>query len=104
MNSGLRSATPMPLRSPCVEVCKMDPATQLCLGCCRTREERDWWVAYSDAQQRDVRRRCEQRKLCGPFVTKLLLDSCHQFLGGYRLRDDSMLAGFCFLALDQQCG
>jgi len=28
----------------------MDPVTQLCLGCCRTQEERDWWVAYSDAQ------------------------------------------------------
>ena len=37
-----------------VKVCQMDPATQLCLGCCRTQEERDWWVAYTSAQQREV--------------------------------------------------
>jgi hypothetical protein len=62
MKSGLSSVTPMPVRSPCVKVCEMDPATQLCRGCCRTQEERDWWVAYSDAQQRDVLWRCEQRR------------------------------------------
>ncbi len=58
----MKSATPTPVRSPCVKVCEMDPATQLCRGCCRTQEERDWWVAYSDAQQRDVLLRCEQRR------------------------------------------
>jgi len=54
--------TPMAVRSPCVKVCQMDPVTQLCLGCSRTQEERDWWVAYSDAQQREVLQRCEQRR------------------------------------------
>ena len=44
------ATTPIAVRSPCVKVCQMDPVTQLCLGCCRTQEERDWWVAYSDAQ------------------------------------------------------
>lgn len=62
MKSGSSAATPMPVRSPCVKVCEMDPATQLCRGCCRTQEERDWWVAYSDGQQREVLRRCEQRR------------------------------------------
>ncbi len=62
MKSATTSATPTPVRSPCVKVCEMDPATQLCRGCCRTQEERDWWVAYSDAQQRDVLLRCEQRR------------------------------------------
>ena len=62
MKSGLHAATPMPVRSPCVKVCEMDPVTQLCRGCHRTQEERDWWVAYSDAQQRDVLLRCEQRR------------------------------------------
>jgi predicted Fe-S protein YdhL (DUF1289 family) len=71
MNSGLRSATPTPVHSPCVEGCKMDPATRLCPGCCRTRKERDWWVAYSGTQQRDVLQGCDQRKLFGPFLTKL---------------------------------
>lgn len=62
MKSGFRAETPVPVRSPCVKVCQMDPATQLCLGCCRTQDERDWWVAYSDAQQREVMQRCEQRR------------------------------------------
>jgi predicted Fe-S protein YdhL (DUF1289 family) len=54
--------TPTPVRSPCVKVCEMDPATQLCRGCCRTQDERDWWVAYTDDQQRQVLQRCEQRR------------------------------------------
>ena len=54
--------TPTAVRAPCVKVCEMDPATQLCRGCCRTPEERDWWVAYSDAQQREVLQRCDQRR------------------------------------------
>ena len=54
--------TPIPVRSPCVKVCELDPATGLCRGCCRTQDERDWWVAYSSEQQRDVLQRCEQRR------------------------------------------
>lgn len=56
------ATTPIAVRSPCVKVCQMDPVTQLCLGCCRTQEERDWWVAYSEAQQREVLQRCDQRR------------------------------------------
>lgn len=62
MKSGFHAATPMPVRSPCVKVCEMDAATRLCRGCCRTQDERDWWVAYTDVQQREVLRRCEQRR------------------------------------------
>lgn len=53
--------TPTPVRSPCVKVCETDPANGLCRGCHRTQNERDWWVAYSAEQQREVLRRCEQR-------------------------------------------
>ncbi len=56
------ATTPTPVRSPCVKVCEMDPGNGLCRGCLRTQEERDWWVAYSELQQRDVLRRCEQRR------------------------------------------
>ena len=56
------SRTPTPVRSPCVKVCEMDPVSGLCRGCQRTQDERDWWIAYSDQQQRDVLRRCEQRR------------------------------------------
>ena len=59
----MRSAfTPTPVRSPCVKVCELDPANGLCRGCLRTQDERDWWVAYSAEQQREVLNRCEQRR------------------------------------------
>jgi predicted Fe-S protein YdhL (DUF1289 family) len=54
--------TQMAVRAPCVKVCRMDGATQLCEGCQRTQEERDWWVAYTPDQQREVLQRCEQRR------------------------------------------
>ena len=57
-----KAFTPTPVRSPCVKVCEMDEAVGLCKGCCRTQDERDWWVAYTDEQQREVLRRCEQRR------------------------------------------
>ncbi|WP_310449386.1 DUF1289 domain-containing protein [Sulfuritalea sp.] len=53
---------PPPVRSPCVEVCELDPEKGLCRGSYRTQDERDWWVAYSNVQQRDVQQRCEQRR------------------------------------------
>lgn len=59
MNSAI---TPTPVRSPCVKVCEMDETTHLCKGCHRTQNERDWWVAYSEQQQHEVLRRCEQRR------------------------------------------
>ena len=57
-----KALTPTPVRSPCVKVCEMDDAVGLCKGCFRTQDERDWWVAYTDVQQREVLRRCEQRR------------------------------------------
>ena len=62
MNFGPGSATPTPVRSPCVKVCEMDAVSRLCNGCCRTQDERDWWVAYTDEQQKEVLRRCSQRR------------------------------------------
>ncbi|MBI3096281.1 MAG: DUF1289 domain-containing protein [Rhodocyclales bacterium] len=56
------SITPPPVRSPCVKVCELDPQNGLCRGCHRTQDERDWWVAYSNVQQREVLQRCEQRR------------------------------------------
>jgi len=57
-----KSRTPTPVRSPCVKVCELDSANGLCRGCYRTQDERGWWVAYSDHQQREVLQRCEQRR------------------------------------------
>lgn len=56
------AATPTPVRSPCIRVCEIDETTHLCKGCYRTRNEREWWVAYTEHQQREVLARCEQRR------------------------------------------
>ena len=65
-----KALTPTPVRSPCVKVCEMDEAVGLCKGCFRTQDERDWWVAYTDAQQREVLRRCELAPNMGPVEPK----------------------------------
>ena len=40
--------------SPCVEVCRMNPHTGYCEGCCRTLDEIAQWTAYSGAEKRAV--------------------------------------------------
>ena len=33
--------------SPCISVCKTDPETGFCYGCCRTEEEKSIWKEES---------------------------------------------------------
>ena len=41
-----------PVPSPCISVCRMDPATQLCEGCLRTLDEiAAWGLAPEDARR-----------------------------------------------------
>ena len=40
--------------SPCVEVCRMDLANDLCAGCYRTLEEITRWSSMRDAERRVV--------------------------------------------------
>ena len=42
------------VRSPCVQVCKIDPLLRLCIGCGRTLDEIGGWAKYSDAQRDQV--------------------------------------------------
>ncbi len=48
--------------SPCISVCQMDPATQLCSGCYRTLEEIATWSALDDPQRLVVWERIEARQ------------------------------------------
>ncbi len=46
--------TPSPPRSiatPCVQVCVVDGASSLCLGCFRTLAEIGGWSGFSDAER-----------------------------------------------------
>lgn len=39
------------MRSPCIKVCMMDPANDVCLGCWRTLDEIARWSTMSDAER-----------------------------------------------------
>jgi predicted Fe-S protein YdhL (DUF1289 family) len=53
---------PASVASPCVNVCKMNPATQLCEGCLRTIDEIAAWSSMTDDEKRAVLARLPQRK------------------------------------------
>ena len=40
--------------SPCINVCRMDPASGYCEGCRRSLEEIACWSAYGQAEKRAV--------------------------------------------------
>ena len=48
--------------SPCVDVCRMNPATLLCEGCFRTLEEIAAWSSMSAEEKREVLVRLPARK------------------------------------------
>lgn len=43
-----------PVRSPCINVCRMDPGTGWCEGCLRTIDEIAAWGGLDEAAQRAV--------------------------------------------------
>ncbi len=42
------------IESPCVKVCVLDPASGLCLGCYRSREEIAGWSRMTREARREV--------------------------------------------------
>ena len=47
--------------SPCIGICQSD-TKGFCLGCLRTREERQNWINLSNDDKQKVIKRCIQRK------------------------------------------
>jgi predicted Fe-S protein YdhL (DUF1289 family) len=47
-------APPRAIRTPCVQVCFVDPDSGLCLGCFRTLPEIAGWSRLSDAERARV--------------------------------------------------
>ncbi|WP_341990165.1 DUF1289 domain-containing protein [Azorhizobium sp. AG788] len=45
--------SPVPIPSPCIKVCVVDPISSLCIGCGRSLQEIGGWVGFS-AQRRDA--------------------------------------------------
>jgi len=45
------------MMTPCQQICQIDPKSEKCVGCGRTREEITDWQAYTDEQRLDVMQR-----------------------------------------------
>lgn len=45
---------PRPIKTPCVQVCAVDPDSGLCLGCFRTLAEIAGWTRLGEAEREDV--------------------------------------------------
>lgn len=52
----------MKLPSPCISICQIDPVTENCMGCYRTRQEIARWPAMNAAEQRDLLQTLKQRR------------------------------------------
>lgn len=58
-------ASPGPVPSPCINVCRIDPASGWCEGCTRTLDEIAAWSALSEAERRDLWRLLLARRKMG---------------------------------------
>jgi predicted Fe-S protein YdhL (DUF1289 family) len=52
-----------PVPSPCINVCRMSPATGLCEGCLRTIDEIAAWSTLDDEAKHQVWDAIEQRRV-----------------------------------------
>ena len=50
------------IRSPCVDVCQMNPYTGLCRGCFRTLDEIAGWLDFSASEKLEVLERLDERR------------------------------------------
>jgi predicted Fe-S protein YdhL (DUF1289 family) len=56
--------------SPCIDVCRMNPSTELCDGCFRTIDEIAEWSSFDDTQKTAVLTQAQARKK-GPRVVRI---------------------------------
>jgi predicted Fe-S protein YdhL (DUF1289 family) len=52
----------VPVPSPCIDVCRMEPQSGLCAGCLRTLDEIAQWSTGSEDWKRAVWRSLEERR------------------------------------------
>jgi predicted Fe-S protein YdhL (DUF1289 family) len=49
------------IRSPCIRLCTLDPASRTCLGCGRTLDEIANWTRYTDGEREAIMARLPER-------------------------------------------
>jgi predicted Fe-S protein YdhL (DUF1289 family) len=45
---------PRKIESPCVDICTLDHANNICIGCLRSIDEIVAWASYTDEQRRQI--------------------------------------------------
>jgi uncharacterized protein len=61
--SPLQASIPEPVvPSPCVNICTMDAATGLCMGCMRTLDEIATWGGSSNSRKREILQAIDLRR------------------------------------------
>ena len=50
------------VKSPCKNVCELDPNTDLCLGCKRTKGEIAKWINYNDEERDRIIKKAQNRE------------------------------------------
>jgi len=49
--------------SPCISICQIEPDTEFCMGCYRTRREIARWPAMDGTEQRQLLSELKERRL-----------------------------------------
>lgn len=68
------------MKSPCVKVCKIDPHTEICVGCNRYVEEIECWSILTDEERASIMDALMERSNA---QTKESKDGIYPFRKGY---------------------
>lgn len=50
------------IKSPCINICSLDPGTSICEGCQRSLDEIRYWSLMTDNEKRRTLQRVEDRR------------------------------------------
>tara|TARA_B110000259_G_C13668442_1_gene263282 strand:- start:72 stop:275 length:204 start_codon:yes stop_codon:yes gene_type:complete len=50
------------VKSPCINICKIDKDSGLCIGCCRDGNEIFNWISFSQKQKKIVLSKISERR------------------------------------------
>lgn len=50
------------MKSPCINICQIDPISSLCTGCLRSLDEIAGWASYSDQKRSDILQELPKRR------------------------------------------
>ena len=58
----MTGTTPPAIKSPCIQVCEMDAASGLCIGCARTIQEIARWGSMRDDERAAIMAKLPARR------------------------------------------